>query len=223
MSTDDQSGRRALLWLAISLALVVAAVAFVVCGSLPSADDAPSVSKGAAPELATAPDLAAVVAKAPLREPGAPVDARVPPSVPSAGATASDTRPPNDATARGSVLVEGEDKRSAAPVPEQPAGSLDKEVIRSAIAAIKPKIAECYESALAHDPDLQGKVVVDFTIEAVDGGGGVTAGEVNQTDMNAPFFEACVLKQVVDVPFPAPAGAGVVKVSYPFSFSNGAD
>ncbi|MBI1947147.1 MAG: AgmX/PglI C-terminal domain-containing protein [Deltaproteobacteria bacterium] len=127
------------------------------------------------------------------------------------------------AAARGSVMIEGADRRSATPVPPEPTGSLDKEAIRTAIRAIQPKIAECYESALAHDPDLIGRITVDFTIEAVDGGGGVTAGEVNGTDMNAPFFEACVLKQVVDVPFPAPAGGGVVKVTYPFNFSNGAD
>ena len=115
------------------------------------------------------------------------------------------------------VLDGAEESRSKA----QLTGTIDKAAIQDAIKAVKPQLAECYEKALKHDPDLSGTLVVDFTIEGVDGGGSVTAGEVNTSDMQAPFFEACVLKEVAHTPFPLPTGGGVVKVKYPFHFDQG--
>jgi hypothetical protein len=121
------------------------------------------------------------------------------------------------AVARGLVLAAGEESRSA------PAGTIDKDGVQAAMRAVKPQIAECYEKALKHDPDLSGRLVVEFTIEAIDGGGAVSAGEIHTSDMSAPFFEACVLREVVRTPFPLPSGSGTVKVKYPFSFDQGAE
>lgn len=224
MATNQAAGTGARVGLAIGLAVVVAAVVLVLCGRPPSSDATSSLTPPPLPVTAPGPAQASVATHVPAPAPVAPDEPSAPPPARGADAdAAANAARPAGVAARGAVLVEGADQRSAAAVPDQPTGVLDKEAIRGAIAATKPKIAACYESALAHDPDLQGSIAVEFTIEAVDGGGTVTAGEVNQTDMNAPFFEACVLKQVVDVPFPAPEGGGVVKVTYPFNFSNGAD
>jgi hypothetical protein len=122
------------------------------------------------------------------------------------------------ARARGLVLSNDEESRSKAQIPP---GTIDKDGIQLAIRAVKPKIAECYEKALQHDPDLSGSLVVEFKIEGVDGGGNVTAGEINTSDMQAPFFEACVLKEVAQTPFPLPSGGGTVTVKYPFHFDQG--
>lgn len=197
--------------------LAVVALLATFCGKKEpaapaAASPAPLVDEPArpAPDRPAAPSAPAGAARpaavAPLD--AAPLDA--------GGAATSD---PGPTGSRGRVLEDDGERRSGA----APGGTLDKDDIQAAIRAVKPAIAKCYEGALAHDPDLTGQVVVEFTIEAVDGGGGVTAGEVSQTDMNAPFFEACVLKEVVGVPFPVPEGGGVVKVSYPFRFDSHAD
>lgn len=215
---ESRRARRRNVLLGIAALVVLAAIAKCAISGPPDPPEQPAPTPpqpkvtvvdegrddGASP--ATGPAAMAPRAAPPLEPPPAPT----PPADPQ--------DPPTGARPRGSVLVEGE-RRSDGPAPEAE-GHLDKEAIQTAIRAVKPAIAECYEKALAHDPDLSGTVTVDFTIEAVDGGGGVTAGEVRQTDMNAPFFEACVLKGVVDVPFPAPEGGGVVKVSYPFRFES---
>ncbi len=85
----------------------------------------------------------------------------------------------------------------------------------------------CYDSALAITPELAGKATVVFVVaadaaDAVDGGpvrGHVISGEVSDSTMASPFFEARVLKEIVNLPFDAPAGGGSVTVSYPFVFA----
>lgn len=225
MGVHDMPGLNKGKAIAIGLFLVVVVVVALLRGSMPG-DEPAQTPAPSAPSSSSQPAAQAVTDRptGPLAQLGGGAGTASPqPPAPAPGATEREAPASARATARGSVLAEGEDNRSAGVVPPEPAGVLDREAIRAGIGAAKPKIAECYESALAHDPDLSGMITVEFTIEAVDGGGAVTAGEVNQTNMNAPFFEACVLKQVVDVPFPAPTGGGVVKVKYPFNFFDAAD
>ena len=102
-----------------------------------------------------------------------------------------------------------------------PQASLDREAVRRGIKAATPRIRDCYDRALKHDPALAGRVVVEFHIEGgADGGGVVTSGEVIESGTQSPFFEACVLKEVAGATFDAPEGGGAVTVRYPFQFAN---
>lgn len=121
--------------------------------------------------------------------------------------------------ARGALLTD-DSSRSAPPGQDRTTGSLDPAAVSRGIQAAKPKIASCYERALVIEPELAGKVVVEFRIERNaddDVAGTVTAGEVVETEMSSPFFEACVLQEVAGTPFDAPSG-GPITVRYPFHF-----
>ncbi|MFL5321726.1 MAG: AgmX/PglI C-terminal domain-containing protein [Myxococcaceae bacterium] len=102
-----------------------------------------------------------------------------------------------------------------------PAVVAQKDQIRKAINAVKPLIAECYRQALKTDPSLGGTVKLDFTIESFDGGGRMSVGEVPESELHSPFFEACVLEKVGHADFPPPDGNGTIKVRYPFHFDPG--
>lgn len=119
--------------------------------------------------------------------------------------------------ARGSVMIDdGEAPRSPGRV-----GTLAKEDVRAGVEAVKGRVKDCYQRGLAIDPALAGVVKVAFTLEGNDEGKGVvTKGEIAESDMNSPFFEACVLKEIAGAAFTAPGGGGVVNVSYPFRFEN---
>lgn len=110
----------------------------------------------------------------------------------------------------------------ARPPPEAEAPpSLSREDIENAIEEVKPKVAACFEQALKGDPSLAGRVIVEFEIEAKDGEGIVTRGEVPEAETFSPIFEACVLRQVAGVRFPVPEADGKVTVRYPFLFDPG--
>ncbi len=99
--------------------------------------------------------------------------------------------------------------------------TLRKDDIRAAIRSVSPGIRGCFRQALAQDPSIAGRILIEFVIEARDGRGRIVSGEVPETELNSPFFEACVLEQVVGAEFPAPTGEGQVKVRYPFTFDPG--
>lgn len=108
------------------------------------------------------------------------------------------------------------------PTPGKPApGSLDKQAIQDAMKRMKPLIRGCYEEGLKHDPGLAGRVVIEFEISGEEGRGVVKQGTVADSEVAAPFFEACVLQKVSGLDAPAPEGGGVVKVRYPFTFDPG--
>ncbi len=103
--------------------------------------------------------------------------------------------------------------------------SLDKEVIRTGIIEIVPKVKQCYDEGLKRDPSLKGRLVVEFVIAAQDGQGRITTAEVQSGEdddefMNAPLTAQCVLQALGEAHFPPPEGGGVVHVTYPFTFSS---
>ena len=109
--------------------------------------------------------------------------------------------------------------QDAAPKPEDVGGVVKKDDIRKAIMKIKPGIQACYESALKLDPTLGGSFRVIFEIEAVDDYGKVVSGEIPESELRSPFFEACVLDKIVGARFPAPRGGNRrTKINYPFRF-----
>jgi hypothetical protein len=218
MDTKQQRARRVMIAFAAIVLGAIAAftVTMSMTTSYPSTPEPPSVARP--PVHVDAPAPAAVAGAA------------VPPSTRDAvqegsgnGATAASTATASATDVkgtRGSVLVDD----GAAPRSPGNMGSLAKEDVKAGVAAVKDKVKDCYERALKVDAELAGSIKVAFTLEGNDEGKGVvTKGEVAESDMNSPFFEACVLKEIAGAEFKAPGGGGVVNVTYPFHFANDND
>jgi hypothetical protein len=92
-------------------------------------------------------------------------------------------------------------------------GSLDKEIIRRIIRRHINEVKYCYMKELQANPNLYGRITVQFTIAAT---GQVVASVVQQSTMNNAQVEGCVATAVRRWLFPKPKGGGIVIVSYPF-------
>ncbi|MFI5288265.1 MAG: AgmX/PglI C-terminal domain-containing protein [Polyangia bacterium] len=108
-------------------------------------------------------------------------------------------------------------RRSHAPdvVPgtAQVRGSLDKEIIRRVIRRHLNEVRFCYEKELLRNPNLYGRVMIEFTIA---GTGSVVASVVQNSTMGNSQVEQCIAGAVRRWEFPKPQGGGIVMVSYPF-------
>ncbi|MBT8493687.1 MAG: sigma-70 family RNA polymerase sigma factor [Deltaproteobacteria bacterium] len=113
---------------------------------------------------------------------------------------------------------------SSAPPPSLPAPTLDREYIQDRIRDVLPLIKECYELALDEQPDarLEGKLLVNFTIDAEQEVGGYVA-EASLAEPNSAISKAigeCVTETIYSIEFVPPEGGGQMKVSYPFVFTS---
>jgi len=104
---------------------------------------------------------------------------------------------------------------------EPPRGKLSKEYIRGTVREAIPLIKECYHLALEENPELSGRLDVNFTISGEPDVGGL----VEESDVVAEeglayneTLEDCVRETVYTLEFPPPEGGGVVKVRYPLRF-----
>jgi TonB family protein len=98
-------------------------------------------------------------------------------------------------------------------------GSLDKDLIRRIIRRHINEVKFCYESELTRKPDLQGRVMVQFTIAPT---GQVAASIVQSSTMGNPPVEQCIANAVRRWEFPKPQG-GIVVVTYPFVLKSAGD
>jgi TonB family protein len=74
----------------------------------------------------------------------------------------------------------------------------------------------CYSRQLDREPNLWGKVTVNFTIS---GDGRVNEALVLSSSLNNTNVEECVLRVIRRIVFPLPRGGGEVIVTYPFLFT----
>ena len=65
----------------------------------------------------------------------------------------------------------------------------------------------CYEQQLSSQPDLGGRVAVQFTISAT---GAVTQARVAQSTLGNEQCESCIVRMVQRIAFPQPEGGGTV-------------
>lgn len=94
-------------------------------------------------------------------------------------------------------------------------GSLDKETIRRVIRRHRNEYRYCYEKQLNRKRDLNGKIMVKFTIS---GNGSVIQSSIVSSTMNDKGVENCLSGKIRRWVFPAPKGGGIVVVKYPFIF-----
>ncbi len=94
-------------------------------------------------------------------------------------------------------------------------GGLDRDVIADVIRRNLGQIRYCYERQLSSNPDLYGKLLVRFTIDA---SGGVMEPKIDTSTLKSNLVEGCVLRRLAGWKFPLPKGGTQVRVSYPFLF-----
>ncbi|MCB9750150.1 MAG: AgmX/PglI C-terminal domain-containing protein [Myxococcales bacterium] len=97
-------------------------------------------------------------------------------------------------------------------------GALDKDIIRRIVRAHINEVRHCYNIGLGKDPNLKGRVVVQFTI---GGSGKVPSAVVQSTTLKDAAVGNCIAKAVRRWQFPKPRGGGSVIVSYPFVLQPG--
>lgn len=97
---------------------------------------------------------------------------------------------------------------------------LDKDVIRRVVRSHINEVRHCYNQGLTRDPNLSGRVTVQFQI---GGTGRVTAAvpTVKGTSLSDKGVQRCVAKAVRRWKFPRARNGGMSMVSYPFVFSPG--
>lgn len=92
-------------------------------------------------------------------------------------------------------------------------GTIDKAEIQRVVRAHLNDVKRCYELGLQRRPDLEGKVVLKFTIGKT---GTVVAATVALTTLNERQVEQCIVSAAMRWTFPKPTGEGLAVISYPF-------
>ena len=96
-------------------------------------------------------------------------------------------------------------------------GAMSKEIIRRYIRRHINRLRYCYERELARQPNLAGRVDVQFVIAST---GMVSTSKVRSSTIGNTAVEQCVAHAVQQISFPASDGGGVVIVNYPFMFQS---
>ena len=93
-------------------------------------------------------------------------------------------------------------------------GELSKNVVRQILhCGMVDAIKECYWNVLQADSALEGRVSVNFHIDA---SGSVSSVEVASTTLQNEIFLDCVMNRLSELIFPAPEDGEIVAVTYPF-------
>ncbi|NDG25755.1 MAG: FHA domain-containing protein [Proteobacteria bacterium] len=96
---------------------------------------------------------------------------------------------------------------------------LSKDIINAVVARHRSEIRACYESALQRNPNLRGKVVMAFTIQA---NGIVSSAIPKESTIGDAGLEGCITSKIKTWVFPKPDAPAVTEVSaYPFYLNPG--
>ena len=128
-----------------------------------------------------------------------------------------------DKEAVGEVKEEGTESASKEEVvqPKRPLGAMSRGSIDDGIRDFMPDIRQCYQEALKEVPDLEGRIMVKFTIKGQDEVGRVIKVSIKDADFDDAPLEDCIMDVVESIDFDPPQGGGIVIVSYPFLFEPG--
>lgn len=108
------------------------------------------------------------------------------------------------------------DGPAVAAVLQKPAtvkGKLDRDLIRRIVRAHINEVRYCYNQGLSRDPNLGGKIVIDFQIL---GDGKVGTSVVASSTVHDEDVPPCVAAAVLRWRFPSAEDHSTVEVSYPF-------
>ncbi len=96
-------------------------------------------------------------------------------------------------------------------------GSLTQEEIARVIRQNLSRFKYCYEKELNANPNLAGKIAINFTIAPT---GDVPQARVSESQMGNSTVEDCTTRVMKSLKFPKPKGGGIVVVTYPFVFAS---
>jgi hypothetical protein len=96
-------------------------------------------------------------------------------------------------------------------------GKVNKEKVSKVINSHLYRISSCYTDALQTQPELRGKVVVEFFIGPL---GKVVSSRAARVEQLSTGVVTCILDDVQTWKFDPPEGGGVVKITYPFTFKS---
>jgi TonB family protein len=94
---------------------------------------------------------------------------------------------------------------------------LSKDEVGAVIHRHADEIRYCHENAMLYHPNLEGKLVVQFSISAA---GVVQQAAVQSSTLGEKSLEECLMKRLAGWRFPKPRGGVAVSVSYPFIFKS---
>jgi hypothetical protein len=94
-------------------------------------------------------------------------------------------------------------------------GGLSKDVIFKVVKSHQREIQYCYESELNTQPELAGKVAVQWTIGP---DGAVPDAAVTETTLGSSRAQDCMLTKIRRWKFPEVPGGGIVTVTFPWVF-----
>ncbi|MBW1807310.1 MAG: AgmX/PglI C-terminal domain-containing protein [Deltaproteobacteria bacterium] len=96
-------------------------------------------------------------------------------------------------------------------------GHLSREAIARVVKQHLRQIQYCYEKNLLLNPNLSGKVIMEWTISTA---GSVSLVKTKKNTMASPSVAMCISAKIKGWKFPKPKGKGVVVVAYPFIFNS---
>ena len=117
----------------------------------------------------------------------------------------------------GKISLVGGTSGVSLPLGEEPqvAGGLDSDQIKAVIDRNRGQIIYCYEQGLQNQPDLRGRVSMQFVIGPA---GRITTLKVAQSSLESKVIEGCMVAKMKSWQFPRPVGHVNVDVLYPFNF-----
>jgi TonB family protein len=92
---------------------------------------------------------------------------------------------------------------------------LTKEEVGRVIHAHMKEVRYCYESSMVRASRVDGKVILDFTI---NGKGVIATVKVSNSSLPDAALGECIMRRLRTWQFPNPKGGVKVDVSYPFIF-----
>ena len=94
-------------------------------------------------------------------------------------------------------------------------GTVDNRRVQSLVHQHKRDLLGCYESGLQKNKNLQGTIILEWTISSY---GNVLNAKIKSSTMNQPTVEKCLLNTINKIRFPTPKDGQPAKVEYPFIF-----
>jgi TonB family protein len=109
----------------------------------------------------------------------------------------------------------GPPQGSAQPEPE-PEPPLTRDEIRLVVRAKLAEVRDCFDTGLASDPTLGGRVALRFTIDAA---GRVRDSTIVEDQLASSSVAACLLERIEHWQFPRPRAGQELTIVYPFHFT----
>jgi hypothetical protein len=100
--------------------------------------------------------------------------------------------------------------------PTEPDG-LDRETVSRTVSSYKLQFRNCYQSALDHKKNTDGKITYRWQVNP---SGAVQAVQVESNSVGSQTLEDCFQKVILEMKFPRAANQLPTTVVYPFSFQS---